>query len=119
MSGRWKNIQNALRLASPPPSNQRHELFQLISEGKTNEVLDLLERDFGDAGGDADSPLNELKDERKRTALHWAALSTSDRNVTDVLVEKVSDRRTDGPTAMPLAFASHSHSQSFHFLLRH
>ena len=86
MSNRWKNIQNAFRLTSPPTTQQRHEIFQLISEGKSTEAIRLIE-DYGD-GDNEGTPLTELRDERQRTALHWAAMSTSERRVSDVLIER-------------------------------
>ncbi|QDZ22750.1 ankyrin repeat domain-containing protein [Chloropicon primus] len=85
MSNRWKNIQNAFRLANPPTSTQRHEVFQIISEGKSADVVKALNEYESDEGAES---LAELRDERKRTALHWAAMSTSERSVSDVLIEK-------------------------------
>lgn len=95
MSGRWRNIQNALRLASPPTtSKQKHELFQLIGAGQVKDALELLDKSngvFKIPGSEEDAvPLADLKDDRKRTALHWAAMSCSDRNISDVLIDKVS-----------------------------
>ena len=84
MSNRWKNIQNAFRLASPPTTTQRHEVFQLISEGKSSEVVRVVDEQYSDGT----SALADLRDERKRTALHWAAMSTSERSVSDLLIER-------------------------------
>ena len=66
MSNRWKNIQNAFRLASPPTTTQRHEVFQLISEDKSSEVVRVVDEQYSDGT----SALADLRDERKRTALH-------------------------------------------------
>ena len=104
MSNRWKNIQNAFRLAGPPTTTQRHEVFQLISEGKSAEVVKAVQ-DYHDD----DVALSELRDERKRTALHWAAMSTSERSVSDVLIEQgcaVDARDNRGRT--PLHYAVES-----------
>lgn len=105
MSNRWKNIQNAFRLASPPTTTQRHEVFQLISEGKSSEVVRVVDEQYSDGT----SALADLRDERKRTALHWAAMSTSERSVSDLLIERgcAVDAR-DGRGRTPLHYAVES-----------
>ena len=102
MANRWKNIHHVLQLASPPTPKKKNKLFNLITESNAEEVQEALRED-------PDGQLVLSCDERNRSALHWSAMSTSDRSITDILLQAGCDvDAVDGRGRTPLHYAVES-----------
>lgn len=101
---RWKNLHTALKLTSSP-KRERIPLFDAISSSDNAEV----ERILGGEGLESAAGWSDYRDERGRSALHWAAMSTSDRGITDVILGAgASVDATDGRGRTPLIYACES-----------